>query len=323
MPDNASAPRDPARHPRGETAFVAHPDYEMNIGAHVFPTAKFRLAREALARSGDLDEALVYRSPMPSEAQLLLAMDRAYLEDFAALRRTERTRHSELPLTAGIVRGCQLCAGGSILAARLALEGAAGAVHLGGGFHHAFRGHAEGFCYVNDIAAAALAMLEEGRCRRVAVVDVDVHQGNGTARIFQDDPRVFTFSIHQEDNYPALKQKSDIDVGLPDGTDGGAYLDALRGPLERIFGSFKPDLMIYVAGVDPYQGDVLGGLGLTIGDMRRRDEACLFACAEAGVPFATVTAGGYARDQADTVAMHANTARAALEAGKLLARRRA
>lgn len=316
MPDSSSP-----QTPRGETAFISHPDYEMDIGAHVFPTQKFRLIREELIRRGTVAPELILEAPMPSDADLLRVMDREYFDDFSQLRRTARTLRSELPLTAEIVRGCKLCAGGSILGARLAMTSAAGAVHIGGGFHHAFRDHGEGFCYINDPAAAALAVLEEGLCERVAIVDTDVHQGNGTAGIFRHDPRVFAFSIHQENNYPIPKQKSSLDIGLDDGVRGPQYLARLRGALDQIFGEFKPQFMVYVGGVDPYKEDVLGGLLLTIDDMRRRDEMCLMAAAEAGVPFLTTTAGGYARDVRDTVTMHANTAEVAIEAGKVLRER--
>jgi len=313
--------RDPAKHPLGEMAFVWHPAYEMNIGRHVFPTAKYRLLREELVRRGLLDPAKAYQSPFPSREDVQRAMDPAYFDDFAQLRRTPRTFMSELPLTQEIVAGFMLAAGGTTLAAQLALRGKAGAFHIGGGFHHAFRGHGEGFCYVNDVAVAALAMLDRSCCERVAIIDVDVHQGNGTAKIFADDPRVLTFSIHQQNNYPVEKEHSSIDVGLPDGADGAEYLNALRDPLAAIFGEFRPDLVFYVAGVDPYRDDQLGGLALTMDDMRRRDALCLGRCAESGAPFVVVTAGGYARQVEDTIALHAITAEEALLASKALAAR--
>jgi acetoin utilization deacetylase AcuC-like enzyme len=311
--------RDPSKHPLGEFAFVWHEAYEMDIGRHVFPTAKFRLLRDELIARGLLDPRKEYRSPFPDRQDLLRAMEPAYLEDFAQLRRTPRTWGSELPLTPDIVAGFTLCAGGTLLAAQLALRGGAGAFHIGGGFHHAFRGHAEGFCYVNDVAVAALAMLDRSCCERVAIIDVDVHQGNGTAKIFEDDPRVLTFSIHQQNNYPVEKEASSIDVGLPDRAGGAEYLRALRDPLLAIFSEFQPDLVFYVAGADPYVNDQLGGLALTMDDMRARDALCLGRCAEAGAPFVVVTAGGYARQLSDTIALHAITAEEALKASQTLA----
>jgi acetoin utilization deacetylase AcuC-like enzyme len=198
-----------------------------------------------------------------------------------------------------------LACGGTLLAGRLALEhGSAG--HLGGGFHHAFADHGEGFCLLNDVAVAARVLLGEGRVGRVAIVDLDVHHGNGTASIFAGDPDVFTFSMHQERNYPADKPPSDLDVGLDDRTGDGAYLDALARHLpEALDGS--PDLVFYLAGADPYRDDQLGGLALTIEGLRRRDRMVLEAVQERGIPVAVVLAGGYAYRLEDTVRIHAAT----------------
>jgi acetoin utilization deacetylase AcuC-like enzyme len=296
-------------------AFVGSPSYEMNIGPHVFPTRKFRLMMEECVARGLVRPVDIYLAPPPDQELLGLVLTPAYLDDLRSLRRTPATMRSELPITHEIIHGCSVCASGTALCAELAMRSGVGAVHFGGGFHHGFADSAEGFCYINDVAIGAAAAIARGWCRRVAIVDTDVHQGNGTARIFQGREDVFTFSIHQENLYP-IKQRSDCDVGLANGVEGDEYLEAMREPLDRIFGEFRPDLLIAVAGVDPYFHDQLGDLRLTIDDMRRRDEMVLRRAAEAGVPFVTVTAGGYARDLADTVTMHANTAEVAVESAR-------
>src|SRR5262249_19714246 len=202
------------------------PDYVCDIGPHVFPVAKFRLIRDALVREGDLaaDEIL---TPAPApRADLLLVHTPEYLDDLDQLRWTPRTMYSELPLDHQIVRAYVLAAGGTTLAAREALARGA-AINLGGGFHHASSDRAEGFCYVNDLAVAARVLQRDAGLGRVAVVDLDVHQGNGTALIFEGDPEVLTLSIHQENNYPVPKARSSLDLGLPDRTGDDEYLARL------------------------------------------------------------------------------------------------
>jgi acetoin utilization deacetylase AcuC-like enzyme len=181
------------------------------------------------------------------------------------------------------------------------------AVHLGGGFHHAFPDHGEGFCLLNDVAVAAGDVLASGRAQRVVIVDLDVHHGNGTAAIFASDPRVFTFSMHQQNNYPAEKPPSDDDVGLPDRTGDDRYLQLLAEHLVRILDGHRPDLAFYLAGADPYREDQLGGLSLTRAGLRTRDRMVLHECRARGVPVAVTLAGGYARMTADTVQIHVAT----------------
>jgi acetoin utilization deacetylase AcuC-like enzyme len=223
-------------------------------------------------------------------------------------------------------------AGGTIAAARLAVEagarlardaggGAGGsggrlaaAANLGGGFHHAFPSHGEGFCLYNDVAVAIRALQRDGAIRRAAVVDADVHQGNGTAFIFDGDSSVFTFSIHQEHNYPHVKPRGSLDVGLPDGTDDRGYLHALERALPAVIDS-RPDLIVYVAGADPYLEDQLGGLCLTYEGLRGRDFLVLSAARDAGIPAAIVFAGGYARRVEDTAAIHIATIEEAVRLG--------
>jgi acetoin utilization deacetylase AcuC-like enzyme len=180
------------------------------------------------------------------------------------------------------------------------------AVNFGGGFHHAFADHGEGFCVLNDVAIALRELLHDRTIQRAAVIDVDVHQGHGTAAIFRGDPAVFTFSIHEEDNYPLVKPPSDQDVGLDRGADGKVYLAALGHWVPRILESHRPDLVAYVAGADPFEEDQLGGLKLTREDLRARDKLVFDSARARSVPVAAYLAGGYARRVEDTVAIHAD-----------------
>ncbi|MBI5154699.1 histone deacetylase [Candidatus Poribacteria bacterium] len=293
-------------------AFICSPEYEMDIGRHVFPTVKFRMVRDALVAQGIAAEGEIEDCAPATDEELLAVLHREYLADLQSYRHTPRTIRSELPISAEIVRGCVRCAGGSILAARRAFERGA-ACHIGGGFHHGFAGHAEGFCYINDVAVAAAAARRSGLCRRVAIIDTDVHQGNGTAHIFRNEPDVFTFSIHQEELYP-VKERSDLDIGLPAHAGDRTYCDHLRGAVSGIREDFSPQLVIYVAGADPYEGDQLGSLGLTFAGMEERDRIVIEPFIAAGVPLVTVTAGGYAHDVRDTVALHVLTIRIVADA---------
>ncbi len=285
---------------------VHSPKYECDIGPHVFPTRKFRLIRERLMADGDITAADIVEPHPATREQLLLVHTAAYLDDLAALRDTPRTHWSELPLTHAIVLACE----GTTLASRHALERGA-AVHLGGGYHHAFADKAEGFCYLNDLAVAIRALQRDGALTRAAVVDLDVHQGNGTAKVFEGDGDVFTLSIHQENNYPVPKQHSDLDVGLPDGTGDDAYLAALDQALAPVW-AHRPELVLYQAGADPYVNDMLGGLALTLDGLAARDARVLDGCAARGIPVVVTLGGGYAREVEDTVRIHHHTCRHAL-----------
>lgn len=291
-------------------AAIWSPDYACDIGPHVFPTVKYRLVRDALIESGHLDRAEVQAPPAPAREALERVHTRDYLDDLDQLRWSPRTLYSELPLTPPIVHAYTLACGGTIAAARDALARGA-AVHLGGGFHHAFADKAEGFCYLNDLAVAARAMQAEGLAGRVAIVDLDVHQGNGTAAIFAGDDSVFTLSVHQENNYPSPKPPSDLDVGLADRTGDEDYLAALGPALERVW-DFAPQLVLYQAGADPYRDDQLGGLALGFDGLERRDRAVLEGCAARGIAMVVTLGGGYARQLQDTLRIHATTARIAL-----------
>lgn len=294
--------------------WVWHEDYRAEIGPHVFPTAKYRRVRDRLVEEGILREADLER-PEPARREAL-----ARVHDDAYLRKIEErdfSRHEtlvlEVPPTDSFVRASRLCADGSTRTGRRALE-AGVCLHVGGGFHHAFPDHGEGFCLLHDVAVAIRALQAEDRIERAAVVDCDVHQGNGTAAIFADDSDVFTFSIHQEHNYPFEKPPSDVDVGLPDGIGDEDYLERLTGRLPEAVEGHRPELVFYLAGADPYREDQLGGLGLSRQGLRRRDEAVLAACRAAGVPVAVCLAGGYAVRLEDTVEIHCGTGRAVAEA---------
>jgi len=312
---SASRPEVPMNAP--VPVFVFSPAYEADIGPHVFPTFKYRRVKERLLETGAAVPG-AFTEPEPGDRRwLALAHDRDYLEDLFGLRETRGTMFSELPLTVEIVRWFELACYGTVTATRLAAARGA-AMHLGGGFHHAFAGHAEGFCYLNDTAVAARTALGDGGepplsaggrpVTRVSVVDLDVHQGNGTARIFNRDDRVFTFSMHQENNYP-MKERSDLDMGLPDGIGDRDYLARLDEGLRTAVTARRPELVYYLAGADPYREDRLGGLALTREGMAERDRRVLAAAGEAGASVVVLLAGGYAADPEDTVAVHLATAR--------------
>ncbi len=219
----------------------------------------------------------------------------------------------EIPYSRKMVEAVWLATGGTILAARRALTDGIG-FNLGGGFHHAFPGHGEGFCAVNDIAVAIRRLQRDRAIAKAIIVDCDVHHGNGTARIFVEDPTVLTISIHQDNNYPMEKPPSTIDIALADGAGDEEYLGKLREVLGPAVESFHPDLILYVAGADPYREDQLGGLALTIDGIRQRDQMIFDTSLEHQAPVAVTLAGGYAWRVEDTVAIHINTARAAVEA---------
>jgi len=290
--------------------------YYADIGSHVFPMVKYRLIHARLLEEGIATPSdFVEPTPAtPDDARLVHTAD--YIEKLLEGKLSPlEIATLELPYSPELVRAAFLGAGGTVAAARSSLAHGVG-VNVAGGFHHAFPDHGEGFCVLNDVAIGVARVLADGAVDRVAVVDCDVHQGNGTASIFADDERVFTFSIHQHLSYPFVKPPSDVDVGLPDGTDGAAYNAHLRDALATIFETFAPELVVYVAGADPYRGDLLGGLGLTIEDVVERDRMVMAACADRRVPFAVTLAGGYAAHTDDTVTIQSATIALALAVGE-------
>ena len=293
---------------------VWHPAYEVDIGPHVFPTRKYRLVRDRLLAEGAISSADLVEATPASDEQVALVHTADYMRKIqTGALSLEDQLVLEVPFSAALREAAWICAGGTTLAARLALERGV-AVHLGGGFHHAFPDHGEGFCLINDVAIAIRALQREGIVRRAAVVDLDVHHGNGTAAIFRDDPHVLTFSMHQERNYPAAKPPSGLDLGLEDGTGDAEYLALLEQHLPDILGRHRPDLVLYLAGADPYRFDQLGGLGLSLEGLRQRDELVFQQAASAGVAVAVCLAGGYALRTEDTVEIHCNTVRTARQA---------
>ena len=322
---------------------IYSPRYRIDLGLHVFPTEKYRLVHDALIERGLVASSGVVEPVTATWDQLALVHTAEYLQKLRDGALTpEDAAQLELPWSQEMVDGFRVMVGGTIQAARIAcgLEqvrstkyevGNASAVgagtspdsvlrtsylggtcHLGGGLHHAFPNHGEGFCPFNDVAVA-VRVLQAAGLERMAIVDLDVHHGNGTAFIFESDPRVFTFSMHQQHNYPMWKPRSSLDIGLPDGTRDAAYLRELERAVPAVM-AHQPACVFYLAGGDPYEDDQLGGLRLTKEGLRRRDRMVIDAVRAAGVPLVIVLAGGYARRVEDTVAIHVATIEEALRA---------
>jgi len=293
---------------------VYHAGYDPGLGDHVFPSQKYHLIHEKLLEEG-VAAPEDFTSPSPAEDDdLALAHDRLWIRRLRTGTLSYQEIHKlEIPYSRRMVRAFRLAAGGTILACRLALRDRIG-FNLGGGFHHAFRDHGEGFCAINDVAVGIRRLQRSGRIERVLVVDCDVHHGNGTAAIFAGDRRVFTFSMHQFNNYPPEKPPSVIDVHLPDQTGDEEYLTGLRTHYLPALALHRPHLVVYLAGADPYCQDQLGGLALTMGGLRQRDRFVMETALRAGVPVAVTLAGGYAFRVEDTVRIHCNTVKAAAEA---------
>ncbi len=292
---------------------IWHPGYDLNLGDHVFPSQKFHLVREQLLNERFASPGDFVQPELAPVEDLLLVHTREWVDK---LRKGTLTYFDilklEIPYSRQTVRAFFLAAGGTTLAARLALRDGIG-FNIGGGFHHAFADHGEGFCAVHDVAVAIRRLQREGRIERAMVVDCDVHQGNGTASIFAEDTKVLTLSIHQFNNYPAEKPPSDIDIDLADETGDSEYLEKLRAALVPAMIAHQPQLLAFVAGADPYYRDQLGGLSLTLEGLLARDRLVFSTALMRRVPVVVVLAGGYAVGVEDTVTIHANTAKAAKE----------
>jgi acetoin utilization deacetylase AcuC-like enzyme len=270
---------------------------------HRFPISKYARLRERVLHSADFAGGCAVPDAA-TDAQILAAHDGAYLNRVATGTLSQAEQQAiGFPWTPQMVERSRRSSGATLAACRAALEEGT-AANLAGGTHHAFRDRGEGFCVFNDSAIAARTLQAEGRVRRVLVIDCDVHQGNGTAAIFRDDPTVFTFSIHGANNFPFAKEASDLDVELPDGAGDREYLEALSRGLAQAIGRAQADLAIYLAGADPYHDDRLGRLALTKQGLLNRDRMVFEACAAAKLPVAVTMAGGYARDIEDTVDIH-------------------
>jgi acetoin utilization deacetylase AcuC-like enzyme len=290
---------------------VYHDRYDLHLGAHVFPSQKYRLVRDTLL-SEKLAEPEDFLRPEPATDEDVL---RVHSQEWVRKLKTGKLTASELmrleiPYSKETIEAFWLAAGGSILAAQRALADGF-AANIGGGFHHAFAEHGEGFCAIHDVAIAIRRLQADRAIMTAIVVDTDVHHGNGTAEIFGGDPDVFTLSIHQENNYPLPKPPSNIDLHLPDGIGDADYLAILERNLKRALQGFHPDLLFYVGGADPYREDQLGGLALTMEGLARRDRLVYEHARLAGAPVAITLAGGYARRIEDTVRIHVNTILAA------------
>ena len=315
-------------------------DYYLPIGSHVFPAEKYQRIHKKLLETG-IAEPADFVAPQPaSDQDILLVHTPQYVQKLKTGTLSAREElEMEIPYSPELVRAFWLAAGGSMLAADYALNDRV-AFNVGGGFHHAFPDHGEGFCMIHDVAVAIRRMQRDDKIRTAMTVDCDVHQGNGTAAIFAgmrvpshplpsvagptklgERSRmrtahagdVFTISLHQENNYPAWKPPSSIDVDLPDEIEDDAYLAWLDNALSSAFRQFEPELICYVAGADPYREDQLGGLNLTIEGLKRRDELMFKAAYARDMPIMVTYAGGYAQKIDDTVTIHCNTVLAAKE----------
>jgi acetoin utilization deacetylase AcuC-like enzyme len=290
---------------------VYHERYDLNLGPHVFPSQKFRLIAEALVAEGIATQEDFLRPEPASDEDIL----RVHTAEWVHKLKTGTLTASdvmklEIPYSPELVEAVWLAAGGTMLAAQCALRDGFGA-NLGGGFHHAYAGHGEGFCAIHDVAVAIRRLQADKAIRKAMVVDTDVHHGNGTASIFHDDDSVFTISIHQENNYPAHKPPSNIDLNMWDRADDLEYLGELVPAVQKALDDFRPDIVFYVGGADPFCEDQLGGLSLTKRGLSERDRKVFEEARQRGMPVATTLAGGYARRVEDTVRIHVNTILAA------------
>lgn len=281
--------------------------------SHHFPIEKYALLHEAVIRADLTHPQDLTASPPASDEQILLAHDTVYLDKVKSGKlSTREARRIGLPWSPELVERARRSVGGTIAACIAALEDGI-AVNLAGGTHHASRDRGQGYCLFNDAIIAARTLQQANRVKRVVFLDCDVHQGNGTAALAANDPTLFSFSIHNENNFPLHKEPSDIDIGLPDGTGDDAYLAALEAGIRSALARAQADLAIYLAGADPYVGDRLGRLALTQQGLARRDRLVLSRCRKAGLSVAVVMAGGYGRRVEDTVQIHLQTVQIAAE----------
>jgi acetoin utilization deacetylase AcuC-like enzyme len=292
---------------------VYHERYDLNLGPHVFPSQKFRLIYEMLLRESIATTEDFLRPDPASDEDTL----RVHTPEWVRKLKTGTLTASdvmllEVPYSPELVEAVWLAAGGTILAGQAALRNGFGA-NLSGGFHHAYPDHGEGFCAIHDVAVAIRKLQANGAVKKAMIVDTDVHHGNGTAAIFQNDPTVFTISIHQENNYPAHKPPSSIDLDMDDRVGDDEYLGALIPAVQKALDEFQPEILFYVGGADPFSEDQLGGLSLTKEGLKQRDRQVFEEARRRSVPVATTLAGGYARRVEDTVRIHVNTILAAQE----------
>ena len=286
---------------------VYHERYDLNLGPHVFPSQKFRLVHDKLLNDKIADVNDFLRPEPATDADII----RVHTNDWVQKLKTGtltaiEVMKLEVPYSPELVRAFWLAAGGTIVAAEFALHDGF-ACNLGGGFHHAYPGHGEGFCAIHDVAVAIRKLQADGAIKKAIVVDTDVHHGNGTAAIFRSDPTVFTLSIHQLNNYPGHKPPSSIDLNMDDRVEDEEYLGTLIPAVQRALDTFRPEILFYLGGADPYCEDQLGGLSLTKEGLKTRDRSVFEEARRRGIPVATALAGGYARLVEDTVRIHFNT----------------
>jgi acetoin utilization deacetylase AcuC-like enzyme len=292
---------------------VYNKGYDLNLGEHVFPSQKFHMIAQTLLREGIAGSEDFLTPDFAADEDIL----RVHTSEWVHKLKTGTLTASEvmkleIPYSQEAVEACWLAAGGSILAGQSALRDGFGC-NLGGGFHHAYPGHGEGFCAIHDVAVAIRRLQHDGAIRKAMVVDTDVHQGNGTAAIFAKDESVFTLSIHQENNYPAYKPPSDLDLEMADRVEDDEYLGALIPAVQGALNEFQPEILFYVGGADPFCEDQLGGLMMTKNGLKTRDRRVFEEARRRGIPVATTLAGGYARRVEDTIRIHMNTIVAARE----------
>lgn len=291
---------------------VYHPDYVTPLpSGHRFPMAKFGILHDILLRDGIIQPQQVHQPEIPPQEWLELVHTREYVQGYRnGTLETKAQRRIGLPWSEQLAHRTCLAIGGTILTAKLALEKGL-ACNTAGGTHHAFPDYGAGFCIFNDLAVAPSVMLNLGLVKKVLIIDLDVHQGDGTAFIFQDDSRVFTFSMHCGENFPGRKQKSDLDIPLPRGLDDDGYLQILAKQLPELLKTVKPDLVFYDAGVDPHVDDRLGKLALSDAGIYRRDRLVLSTCLDQGYPTACVIGGGYSEEMTTLAQRHSLLHRAA------------
>ncbi|MBK9977447.1 MAG: histone deacetylase [Gemmatimonadetes bacterium] len=278
---------------------------------HRFPIEKYERLRQRVLAEGLVASGCLHEPPRVTRAQLLRVHTPEYVDRLTSGTMTAaEVRRLGFPWSPDLVERSLRAVGGTCEAVRTALELGV-AMNLAGGTHHAFAGHGEGFCVFNDVAVAIREAMAAGRIARAAIIDLDVHQGNGTHAIFADEPHVFTFSMHGGKNYPFHKVNGDLDIELDDGTGDDEYLARLHDALPRVLAGAAPDLVVYLAGADPHEGDRLGRLALTFDGLARRDAMVLQAAREVGIPVAITIAGGYGRNIEDTVEVHCRTVRVA------------
>lgn len=287
--------------------FVYSPKYEVSLGEHVFVTKKFRLIKEKLISLGVANEKDFIQPTFASREDITLVHTEKYYNKIINLKlNSQEIIKLEIPLTKEIAEASLICCGGTILASNISLENGVG-IHIGGGFHHAYPDHGEGFCIFNDIAVAIKKLKKEKKIKKALVIDCDLHQGNGTAFIFKNDKDTFTFSMHEEDIYPYPKEKSDYDIGLQPYTTDDEYLSLLGDALSKITKFFSTELIVYQAGADPFCEDQLGSLKLTKEGLISRDKLVYDYSKRLNVPIVLTLGGGYAQNIFDTVDIHTNT----------------